>query len=390
MPETLKKIAGTNVAFGDVVQLSKERSKDPEADGFERYLGLEHLEPSDLTVRSWGDIADGTTFTNVFRPGQVLFGKRRAYQRKVAVAHFSGVCSGDIYVLEPKGDHLLPELLPFICQSGPFYDYVISMSQGGLSPRVNWKALAECELALPPLVEQRRIAEALQAAHASGEGHRALVESVAQARLAMIFDYEGQLSSGNMTSLSRVTNGLQSGKSPASSGEAAEPPEHGVLKVSAVGDWDFVENENKVVAEQDFRSDLEVEAGDFLVTRANADPASVGRTCIVASTRRKLMLSDKTWRLCFHDDYPYDSLAVLAWTKSRGFREHIRNHLNGTDAKNISQANFLAGPIPKLDSTFDTFSRCVTQLSESLKSLQARAQQLRDLQRVLLAEALER
>ena len=176
MPEAIKKIAGTTVAFGDVVQLSKERSKDPKGDGFERYLGLEHLEPSELKVRSWGDIANGTTFTSVFRPGQVLFGKRRAYQRKVAVADFSGVCSGDIYVLEPKGDDLLPELLPFICQSEPFYDYVISMSQGGLSPRVNWKALGIYEFTLPSLEEQRRIAGALQAA----EGHVFAMQRLAE------------------------------------------------------------------------------------------------------------------------------------------------------------------------------------------------------------------
>ena len=168
MPEALKKTTGTMVAFGDVVQLSKERSQDPEADGFERYIGLEHLEPSELKVRRWGDISDGVTFTSVFRPGHVLFGKRRAYQRKVAVAEFSGVCSGDIYVLEPTGDQLLPGLLPFICQSEPFYDYVMSMSQGGLSPRVNWKALAKYEFFLPALEEQRRIAAVLQAVEAFG------------------------------------------------------------------------------------------------------------------------------------------------------------------------------------------------------------------------------
>ncbi|MEF8697723.1 MAG: hypothetical protein V5B33_00100 [Candidatus Accumulibacter sp. UW20] len=50
-----------------------------------------------------GNVADGVTFTSVFKPGQVLFGKRRAYQRKVAVADFTGVCSGDIYVLEKPG-----------------------------------------------------------------------------------------------------------------------------------------------------------------------------------------------------------------------------------------------------------------------------------------------
>ena len=67
------------VKFGDVVRLSKARSKDPRADGIERYVGLEHLEPGDLRIRRWGSVADGVTFTSVFQPGQVLFGKRRAY-----------------------------------------------------------------------------------------------------------------------------------------------------------------------------------------------------------------------------------------------------------------------------------------------------------------------
>lgn len=79
------------VKFGDVVRLSKARSQDPLAEGIERYVELEHLEPGDLRIRSWGSVADGVTFTSMFQPGQVLFGKRRAYQRKVAVADFSGV-----------------------------------------------------------------------------------------------------------------------------------------------------------------------------------------------------------------------------------------------------------------------------------------------------------
>ena len=117
------------VKFGDVVRLSKARSQDPLADGIERYVGLEHLEPGDLRIRSWGSVADGVTFTSVFQPGQVLFGKRRAYQRKVAVADFSGGCSGDIYVLETKDAQvLLPELLPFICQTDAFFDHAVGTS----------------------------------------------------------------------------------------------------------------------------------------------------------------------------------------------------------------------------------------------------------------------
>ena len=152
------------VTFGDVVRLSKARSQDPLADGIERYVGLEHLEPGDLRIRRWGSVADGVTLTSVFQPGQVLFGKHRAYQRKVAVADFSGVCSGDIYVLETKDAQvLLPELLPFICQTDAFFDHAVGTSAGSLSPRTNWTSLAEFEYALPPMNEQMRIVDLLGA-----------------------------------------------------------------------------------------------------------------------------------------------------------------------------------------------------------------------------------
>jgi len=153
----------TKVAFGDVVKLNKDRVSDPEAKGIERFVGLEHIEPENLHIRRWGLVKDGTTFTSYFKPGQVLFGKRRAYQRKVAVADFDGVCSGDIYVFEPKDDRLLLELLPFICQTESFFNHAVGTSAGSLSPRTNWKQLANYEFALPPLVEQQRIARGLRA-----------------------------------------------------------------------------------------------------------------------------------------------------------------------------------------------------------------------------------
>jgi type I restriction enzyme S subunit len=152
------------VKFGDVARLSKTRSADPLAQGIERYVGLEHIEPGDLRIRSWGNVTDGTTFTSRFRPGQVLFGKRRAYQRKVAVADFDGVCSGDIYVLESADpSRLLPELLPFICQTDGFFEHAVGTSAGSLSPRTNWTNLAIYEFALPPLEEQQRLVSALTA-----------------------------------------------------------------------------------------------------------------------------------------------------------------------------------------------------------------------------------
>ena len=127
------------VKFADVISLSTSRLADPRAAGIERFVGLEHIAPENLHIRSWGLVAEGTTFTSHFKPGQVLFGKRRAYQRKVAVADFEGVCSSDIYVFESKDPNvLLPELLSFICQSEGFYQYAVTTSAGSLSPRTNW------------------------------------------------------------------------------------------------------------------------------------------------------------------------------------------------------------------------------------------------------------
>jgi type I restriction enzyme S subunit len=153
------------VKFGEVVRLNKETCKDPEAAGIDRVIGLEHLEPGDLRVRSWADVADGTTFTNRVRPGQVLFGKRRAYQRKVAVADFDAVCSGDIYVLESADqERLLPGLLPFICQTDAFFEHAVGTSAGSLSPRTNWGSLADYEFSLPPLHEQQNAIDLVQSA----------------------------------------------------------------------------------------------------------------------------------------------------------------------------------------------------------------------------------
>lgn len=180
MTKALRNRDWRRVKFGDVVQLSKARCADPLASGVERYVGLEHLEPGNLRIRSWGNVADGVTFTSVFKPGQVLFGKRRAYQRKVAVADFSGVCSGDIYVIEIKDPRvLLPELLPFICQTDAFFDHAVGTSAGSLSPRTNWTSLANFEFLLPSIEEQLRIAEVLNEIESNSKQLILLMESCA-------------------------------------------------------------------------------------------------------------------------------------------------------------------------------------------------------------------
>ena len=136
---------------------------DPAAIGIEHSVGLEHLDPHSLRVARWGEIDADSSFIRVFAPGDVLYGKRRVYQRKAAIAEFNGVCSGDILVLRARSDKLLPELLAYLVQSEPFLRHAMATSAGSMSPRTKWKDLARFEIPLPSLPEQRNLATLLSA-----------------------------------------------------------------------------------------------------------------------------------------------------------------------------------------------------------------------------------
>ena len=145
--------------LGNIAREVKETVKSPLNAGIERLVGLEHLDPEGLKISRWGSVADGTTFTKRFREGQILFGRRRAYQKKAAIADFEGVCSGDITVIEAIPGKVHPELLPYIIQNDDFFEYAISESAGSLSPRVKWKHLSNYEIALPGIELQNKIAD---------------------------------------------------------------------------------------------------------------------------------------------------------------------------------------------------------------------------------------
>ena len=150
--------------FDEVCQQVNEATKDPQTEGLDHVIGLEHIEPNNLHITQWDTLEKETTFTRKFRKGQVLFGRRRAYQRKVAYAEFDGICSGDILVFEAIEEVLLPELLPFLIQSEGFFQKALATSADSLSPRTKFKDLADYEFLLPPKAEQKRLAELLWAA----------------------------------------------------------------------------------------------------------------------------------------------------------------------------------------------------------------------------------
>jgi type I restriction enzyme S subunit len=97
--------------------------------------------------------------------------------KKAAVAPCDGICSGDITVIAAKSDALAPELLPFIIQNDRFFGFAMEKSAGSLSPRAKWEHLREFEFDLPPLGEQRRLAEVLWAFDEAKQAYKKLLKS---------------------------------------------------------------------------------------------------------------------------------------------------------------------------------------------------------------------
>lgn len=154
------------VKFGDVVRQVKDKV-DPQTAGLERFVAGEHMDTDNLHIRRWGDVGAGylgPAFHMRFKPGQVLYGSRRTYLRKVAVAEFEGITANTTYVIESKDpDVLLPELLPFIMQTDSFNEHSIKQSKGSVNPYINFSDITWYEFPLPPIDEQRRIANLLWA-----------------------------------------------------------------------------------------------------------------------------------------------------------------------------------------------------------------------------------
>ena len=162
----------SKVKLGDVAIEHKETCGGSK-DGYP-IVGLEHLTPEEVTLTAWDEDSDNT-FTKVFRKGNVLFGRRRAYLRKAAVAPFDGICSGDITVIEAIPDRILPELLPFIIQNDGLFSFAVGKSAGSLSPRVKWEHLKNYEFELPSMDRQRELAELLWAMDTTKKSYQKLI-----------------------------------------------------------------------------------------------------------------------------------------------------------------------------------------------------------------------
>lgn len=145
----------------DQIAVNVKEKKKPVEEDKRYYIGLEHLDSGSLSISRWGADVAPKGEKLLMQKGDVLFGKRRAYQKKVAIAPFDGIFSAHGMVLRPNEEIVDKDFFPMFISSDYFLDAANALSVGSLSPTINWRDLARAEFELPPMEKQRELGQLL-------------------------------------------------------------------------------------------------------------------------------------------------------------------------------------------------------------------------------------
>jgi restriction endonuclease S subunit len=333
------------VAFGEFAESIGERAEPRDAQE-EIYVGLEHLDPQCLHIRRWGMGSDVIGGKLRFRKGDIIFGKRRAYQRKLAVAAFGGICSAHAMVIRARPDKVLPEFLPSLMMSDRFMNRAVEISVGSLSPTINWTTLKLETFDLPPLDQQRRIAEILWAVDEDEQFKHALAKAADALQTAEIEALLDDLFMGPCKALDGVLTG-----SPESGSSAPPSPTetgHYVLSLASLTKAGYSRGNLKPIPPTKAMLDSRLSKDDFLISRSNTQEL-VGLVGIFDEEREDVSFPDTMMRLPVDESIVSKRFLQIVLQSTRG-RLHMMRTAAGTSNSmkkiNRRSLNTFKVPVP--------------------------------------------
>jgi hypothetical protein len=317
-----------------VLSSTKHHGLVPSAEYFKnRQIFSDNTAAYRLVKRSWFAYA-----TNHLSEGSIGLQSR-----------FDEACVSPIYTVFSCAETVEPAYLYWLLRSPELINAYKIREQASVDRRgaVRYADFAKIEVRIPPLVEQRKIAEILDTADESIHATDRLLAKLANTKDGLLASLISEIDKQFYQRLHDCIDHIEAGKSPDVPNRPAEMDEWGVLKVSAVRPWGLDEAENKVLTRPAaINPHHEVRAGDLLITRANT-PQLVGLTCYVKSTRPRLLLSDKTLRLAVKSEAasPQYLNYVLGSHEARKQIEMSGTGSSGS-MKNISQNEIRSVRIP--------------------------------------------
>jgi type I restriction enzyme S subunit len=375
--------------FDQIATNVNDRIDNPSESGLEHYVGLEHLDPDSLKIKRWGSPDDVEATKLIFKKDDVIFGRRRAYQRKLGVAEFDGICSAHAMVLRAKPEVVLPEFLPFFIQSDTFMNRAIEISVGSLSPTINWKKLAVQEFALPPIEEQEPILRGLETVESTCLTLGAALTSAAAVRAAFIEDTLFQTwDEIRAKPLGNYLKELNYGLSSRSSYEGKGYP---ILRIPNVlrGKLDYTDLQRIELDAQGYER-FALQAGDVLIVRTNGNPQYVGRSIVITCLNEKTVYASYLIRL--RSDVDNLRPAFLAeYLNAPSTRQRLRGEVKSSAGNyNLNTVGIKRQPICVPDlATQDAMISTLTDMDAARTSLELRREAAIKVKKTMLARSLE-
>ncbi len=350
--------------FDQIAINSTAKKKPVEEDRF-TYLGLEHLDSGSLKVTRYGSEVAPIGEKLIMRKGDVLFGKRRAYQKKVAIAPFDGIFSAHGMVLRPKEDVIDKEFFPLFISSDYFLDAAIKISVGSLSPTINWRDLKELEFELPDLDTQRRLAAVLWSMNETMDSYKALIKATDELVKSQFMEQFKELINSP-----EACSKIEDECTVFADGdwiESKDQSDEGIrlIQTGNIGNAQYLDKGERAryITEDTFNrlNCTEVKANDILISRL---PDPVGRACIIPEGLGKCITAvDCTivrLRSRILPEY------FIAYTLSPFYMMQVAARETGSTRKRISRKNLgiLKIPVPQIAEQ-ESFASIVRQSDKS-------------------------
>lgn len=333
------------VKFGDIAKHISKRVEPSETD-LEIYVGLEHLDPNGLKIKRHGVPSDVAGQKLLVKKGQIIFGKRRAYQRKVGVADWDCICSAHAMVLEANTKNVISEFLPFFMQSDGFMERAVAVSEGSLSPTIKWKVLSEQKFAIPPLDKQVELVKLYKAVTDAEEKSLTLYDATHQfyrrLREKLISDVvaKSKLSLGD---IGFTFGGLQ-GKNASHFNENGNAMYVSYMDVFSSQIIDRSDFSRVMVSPSEAQN--KVKKGDVFFTVSSETPHEVGMSSVLLSENIGSDLYLNSFCVGFRPDINKVAIGFLAhYLRSDFFRKELRKLAQGITRYNISRKELMKCPI---------------------------------------------
>lgn len=168
IPKSWKKLEFDQIAY------LNNKKYIPNKNEHLKCLELEHIEKETGRIIGYIDSTEQSSTKNVFKSGDILFGKLRPYLKKFTRPFFDGVCSTEIWVLSAT-HNCINEYLYQLIQLNSFLS-ACNVSLGTHMPRADWGFVSHFPFHIPPLPEQEKIAEILGTWDLAIEKLTALIE----------------------------------------------------------------------------------------------------------------------------------------------------------------------------------------------------------------------